>query len=160
MAINDDIQYFYSGSGAAASSLGGAVHANQVSSAQDGNLFGNVDSAEALAGSSKYRCLYIKNNGAVSYNVGLYLSTTTPSQETQILIGNGTSAVNGSEQSVANEDTEPSGVLWVERLQDFNALSIATLAPGDTKAVWLKRIVLANAGGSTQDYFILSAVAQ
>lgn len=160
MAITDDIQYFYSGGGAAATSLGGAITATQVTQAAGENLFANVGSAEAVSGSTKYRCIYLKNNGIVSYTVGLYLATTTPSNETRIYFGNGTSAVNVSEQSVANEDTEPSGVLWVERLVDYNSLTIATLAPGDTKAIWFKRVVSANAGGSAQDYFILTPVAK
>jgi len=156
--INDDLQYYYSGDGTAAGSLGGAIHANAVANSQDQNVFDNIGTAEALASSEKYRCLYIKNTGAVSYTFGLYISTTTPSTDTLIQFGIGTAAVNTAEQSIINEDTEPSGVFWVARTQEFNPLSIATLAPGDTKSIWIKRIVSADSGGNDADYFILSAV--
>lgn len=159
MAINDDLVWFYSGNGTASGSIGGAIHANAITTTQNENLFNNVGSAEALAGAEKYRCLYIKNNGVASHTFGLYLSTVTPSIDTQMYFGIGTAAIDGAEQSIVDEDTEPTGIAWVSRNQEFNPLSIATLAPGQTKSIWFRRVVSASAGGSLGDYFIITSVA-
>jgi hypothetical protein len=44
----------------------------------------------------------------------VWISSNTPASDTQIAIGVGTAAVNGTEQTVANESTAPSGVTFSE----------------------------------------------
>ena len=151
--INDDVEFYYSGNGIATGSLGGAIHANSVSSSVNENLFADIDAAEALAGGDKYRCLYLKNNGIVSYNVAIYISTPTPSNETIIYIGKGDSVVGGLEQTIVDETTEPNNIIWLHREQDYNAATIATLAVGEHQAIWFKLAVSVGASGNQRDYF-------
>ncbi len=152
MAINDDIAFFYSGSGTAVTSLGGSIHANGIVTSTDQNIFNNVDTAEAVAGSVKFRCFYVKNNGSVSYNVGVFIESQTPNISSQIFLGKGTSAINGTEQTVADEDTAPSGIFFKRPVFDYDLLEIAILAPGDTQAVWIRRDLTADAQGIQLDY--------
>jgi len=156
MAISDDIGFYYSGSGTAVTSLGGAIHANTVSNSTTQNLFQNI--ASPLSSSKQYYCIYLKNTGTTSYNVGLYISTPTPNTKTELFIGVGTSSVNGTEQTIADSSTEPTGILWVQRKQEYNALSIATLGAGNTQAVWVQLNQSANASGGG-DYAILTLKA-
>jgi len=158
MAITDDIAFYYSGTGTQSGSLGGAISTTAIPNSVNDNIFNSVGSSEAVSGSDKYRCIYMKNNGAVTYNTGIYLSTQTPSKDTEIYFAKGTAAKNTSEQSVVDENTEPAGVIWTARVFSYNALLIDSLAPGDYISWWLKRNVVAYAGGSLSDYFILTPV--
>jgi hypothetical protein len=94
-------------------SLGGAKSTTVASSAVDG-LFDQVTSAQAAAGSVEYRCAYLHNGNATSQMLaaGVWVSANTPLAGTTIDIGVGTAAVNGTEQTVANEGTAPSGVTF------------------------------------------------
>jgi len=120
--------------------LGGAASTSTQASA---SLFDNVSSAEALAGDTEYRCIYVKNNhgSLTAQSVHLWITANTPSSDTDITIGLGTSAVNGTEQTVADENTAPTGVTFSSAANEGAAISIGDLAPGQTKAVWIKRVV-------------------
>lgn len=159
MSINTDIEWYYSGgaSGVAATSLGGAKSVNEIVSSTNENLFRNIDAPETLG--LQYYCIYLKNNGELTHtNFGIYISTPTPSIDTQVYVGIGTSPVDGTEQTVANNATEPTGVPWTQRYFDYNALVVATLEPGEHKAIWLKLYQLADAGGMDMDYVRLTLV--
>ena len=153
--INDDIKYYYSGgtSGVAATSLGGIRSNTEVVTSVDENLFLNIDSADAEAGTTHYRCLYLRNEGTVGYDVEIYIAYSTPSSGTSIYIGVGTAAIDNNEPTIANEDTEPSGVIWQQRNFDYNATVVATLLANEHKSIWFKRVTLADTGGSLKDYF-------
>lgn len=148
MAItSSDILLMLSGGSANTSqnaALGGAASTSTQASA---SLFDNVDSAEALAGDTEYRCVYVKNNhgSLTAQSVKIWITANTPSSDTDITIGLGTSAVSGTEQTVANENTAPTGVTFSSAATEGAALAIGDLTPGQTKAAWFKRVVTAGA---------------
>lgn len=158
-----DIDFFLSGGSGNTdpnAALGGARSTStQITDATVANLFDNVSSAESSAGDTEYRCFYIRNShGSLTLqSAKVYIDTNTPSSDTSVEIGLGTSAVNGTEQTVANESTAPSGVTFSSAAGIGNALSIGDIPSGEHKAVWVKRIVGASAAAYNSDSAIIKA---
>jgi len=146
--ISTDILYKQSG----ASSLGGAISATDVSTAING-LFDVVSGTEALSGDTEYRCVYVKNNhGSLTlYNAAVFIQTNTPSTDTDAAIGVGSSAINGTEQTVANESTAPTSVVFSAPSTFATGLALGDLAPGAWRAVWIRRTVSSAASAYNGD---------
>lgn len=144
--VTSDLQYRLSG-GAANSvpdnSLGGAISSTALADATLQNLFDNAPSSETTSGSTSYRCFYVRNGHATLalQAAKVWIQTQTPSPDTSVEIGLGTSAVNGTEQTVANENTAPTGVTFSAPSTEGAALSIGDIPAGQHKAVWIKRII-------------------
>lgn len=142
-------------------SLGGAKSANAASSAIDA-LFDQVSSAEAVAGDVEYRCVYLHNGNATSemLNAVVWVSANTPLAGSTIDIGVGTAAVNGTEQTVANESTAPTGVTFSAPSTQGTGLALgASIPAGQHKAIWLRRTITAGSGASANDTFTLAYAA-
>ena len=157
MAVtNTQIKFFESSSG---KSLGGSITSTDIVSASLGNLFDNVSGAEAKAGSTKYRCLYVKNTNTTDtlYDAKVYIETNTPASGSHVEIGLGTSAVAGTEQSVANEVTAPNTVTFSNPVVG-NPLEIGDLSPNQHKAVWVKREITADAVGYSDDNVVIKVI--
>lgn len=133
-------------------SLGGAKSANTASSSVDA-LFDAVSAAESAAGRIEYRCVYLHNANAVDTMTAakVWISANTPLAGTTLAIGVGTSAVNGTEQTVANETTAPSGVAFSEPSTSGTGLALGDIPFGQHRAVWLRRTVNAGSGASASD---------
>jgi hypothetical protein len=149
-----DISLHLSGGAAnatAAASLGGV----KSSTAPPSGVFDNVSSTEATAGSVEFRCLYAQNDHATLTLTGAkaWLPANTPSPGTVVEIGVGTSAINATEQSVANETTAPAGVTFAAALTLATAVTLGDLAPGQSRAIWLRRTVSAGAAAIAADTF-------
>lgn len=149
---SSDIDYHLSGGAANAdpnASLGGARSSTEVTPSVDNNLFDDVSGDEHTAGDVEYRCIYVRNaHGTISLTNGLvWIASDTSGADSDISIAVGTAAVNGTEQTVANESTAPTGVSWSDAaVSRATGLSLGTLAAGEHKAVWIRRTVSA---GST-----------
>lgn len=146
-----DIQYRLSGGAAnsnANASLGGAKSSVSVPS----NLFDDVTSSESSAGDTEYRCFYVHNAHATltMLNAVVWISANTTGN--RISVGLGTSAINGTEQTVADENTAPSGVTFSQPATKGAALALGSIPPGQSKAVWLRRAVGAAAAASNDTY--------
>lgn len=141
-------------------SLGGAKSANAASSSIDA-LFDQVSSAEATAGDVEYRCVYLHNGNATSSMLSsvVWVSANTPLAGTTIDIGVGTAAVNGTEQTVANESTAPSGVTFSAPTTQGAGLALGDIPAGQHKAIWIRRTITAGSGASPNDTFTLSYAA-
>lgn len=155
-----DIDYKLSGGAANAdgnASLGGVISANSVSASLHA-LFDRVTGAEALAGDVEYRCIYLKNShGTLTlYGATVWLSANTPSTDTTIDIALGSAAINGEEQTVADEATAPTGVSFSAPASFGSGLVIGDIPAGQHKAVWLRRTVGAAAAAYTGDGFTLA----
>lgn len=139
-------------------SLGGAITATEIVDNTTHNIWDVVSSAESLAGDTEYRCIYVKNTNSslTLQSAKVWIATNTPSTDTSVEIGLGTSAVGGTEQTVANENTAPSGVTFSTAAGEGNALSIGNIPNGSYKAIWIKRIVGAAAGAYNDDNYVLS----
>jgi len=156
MAIQPtDIQFRLSGGASNASpaaSLGGA----KSSVAADASIFDDVSSAEAAAGDVEYRCVYVHNSHASLPLVGavLWIPSNTPSTSTTVDVGLGTSAVNGTEQSVANEGAAPSGVTFSAAATQAAGIALGDIPAGQSRAVWLRRTVSAGAAAIADSFTI------
>ena len=147
--VSGDI--IYKKSGASGNCLGGAIHADAAGSA----YFDDVSSAEATDGDTgEYRCIYVKNNHGSLTLTGakVWIKTQSPSPDTAITIGLGTSAVNGTEQTIADESTAPSGVSFTAPADFAGGLSIGDIPFGQHKAIWIKRVVTAGAAAYADSY--------
>jgi len=136
--------------------LGGAKSSTAASTSVD-SLFDTVGSSEASAGDTEYRCVYLHNANASSTMLSavVWVSANTPSSGTTLDIGVGTSAVNGTEQTVANENTAPSGVSFSAPSSQGAGLSLGDIPAGQSKAIWLRRTVNASTSASASDTFTL-----
>lgn len=139
-------------------SLGGAITATEITDNTTHNIWDVVSSTESNSGDTEYRCIYVKNtNASLTLQAAkVWIATNTPSTDTSVEIGLGTSAVNGTEQTVANESTAPSGVTFSTAAGEGNALTIGDIPNGQHKAIWIKRIVGATAGAYNDDNYVLS----
>lgn len=150
-----DIKKYLSGGAANAdpnASLGGAVSANAAA----GNIFDAVSGAEAAAGRIEYRCIYYKNEHPTLTLIGAkaFIQANTPSESTDAAIGLGAAAIGGTEDSVANESTAPAGVAFSSPSSFGTGLVIGDLAPGATKAIWMRRTVTAGAPLATDGFTV------
>lgn len=139
-------------------SLGGAKSSVSVATTLNG-LFDVVTAAEALAGSIEYRCIYLHNANAtdVMQLAKAWIDANTPSTSTTLAIGVGTSAVNGVEQTVANETTAPTGVTFSEPATAAAGLALGDIPGTQSKALWLRRTVTAGAASIANDTYTIGA---
>lgn len=134
-------------------SLGGVISSNAVVDATLNNLFDNVSGAESEAGDVEYRCVYVRNGNATltMQNAVVWIQTNTPAAGSTIDIGLGTSAINGTEQTVANESTAPSGVTFSAAATEGAAISLGNIPTGQHCAFWIRRTITAGAAAYNND---------
>lgn len=137
-------------------SLGGAKSSNAASASVDA-LFDQTSAAEASAGDTEYRCVYLHNGNASSTMLSavVWISANTPLAGSTLDIGVGTAAVNGTEQTVANESTAPSAVSFSAPSSQGAGLALGDIPAGQHKAIWLRRTITAGAGASANDTWTL-----
>ena len=150
--VSIDIQYWLSGGASnsdPALSLGGVKSSTSAS-----NYFDDVSSAEASSGDTEYRCVYVHNAHATLTLIGakVFIQANTPSSDTDVAIGLGSSAINGTEQTVADESTAPTGVSFSAPTTFAGGLAIGDLAAGAHKAVWVRRTVNAGAAAYADSF--------
>jgi len=154
--VATEVQYRLSGGAANADpllSLGGT----KSSTAFGANFFDDVTSAQSAAGSVEYRCLYVNNSNAtlVYQNAVIWIQANTPSADTTLDIGIGTSAINGVEQTTANEATAPTGVTFTAPSAFAAGLVLGSLPAGQHRAVWVRRTVNVGAAAINSDTYTL-----
>lgn len=137
--ISAEIEYRLSGGAAnstPASSLGGAKSSVAVTGA---TLWDQQSSAEAAAGDTEYRCVYVHNAdpALALQNAVVWIDSDASGRHA---IGLGSSAVNGTEQTVANESTAPASVTFTQPASKGAGLSIGNIPAGQHKAIWLRRV--------------------
>lgn len=147
-----EIKFRLSGGAANSShiaSLGGAKSSVAITGSA---LFDSVGGGEAAAGDVEYRCGYVQNDSASPMtNAVLWITANTPSGSTTIELGLGTSAMNGTEQTVANEGTAPTGVTFAPCATKATGLALGTIPAGQHRAFWLRRTVTAGAAAAATD---------
>lgn len=145
--VATDIKIYLSGGGANSNpnaSLGGAISSVQLVDNTVNNLFALAAAAESEAGSVKYRAVFIKNTHATltltTPKVYIDSNTTSGTTNVQIALADETGSPI---ETVVNEDTAPSGPSFSDASGYSGGLSLGSLAPGETKAIWLKYVVTA-----------------
>jgi hypothetical protein len=154
--ISTELQYYKSTN---SNSTGGAIDTNAaIVHNTEHNLFDVVAASESSTGDTEYRCLYVKNisSRSVLQNSKIWIYANTPSTFSDVTIGLGTSAISGTEQTIANEGTAPAGVSFTTADGMSNALSIGNLIAGQHKAVWVKRVINAASLAYDNDNFTLA----
>lgn len=117
------------------------------------NLFNNVDGAEADAGSTKYRGLYLLNNhGSITLeNSVVWLPTNTPSSDSVIAIALAGEGLNATMESVADEDTAPVGESFTSPATKGAGLNTGNVPNGQRYGVWFRRVISAAASAYDND---------
>lgn len=137
-------------------SLGGAITANELTTGLMHDLFDVVPSAEASAGRTEYRCIYLKNENATQtlYDARVYISVNTPSPDSAIEIALDPAAVGvDSTITLADEIDSTSllsSLIFSSAVDFTNALSIGDIPAGEYKAVWIKRIISPGAAAAAE----------
>lgn len=120
------------------------------------SIFDDVAGAEEQAGDVEYRCIYIVNSGDVdAQNVKVWL-TDTADAETTIAIALAGEGLNGTAETVANENTAPVGEAFSTPTTEGTGLNMGTIPAGQQYGLWFRRTVNAAAGASA-DQFTLNA---
>lgn len=111
---------------------GGTISSTEITDNTDNNLFPDVGSAQTV-----YRKIFIKNEGSVAMNnVVVYISVALNTNQASLSLAAGT-----------DSDTTPP-TEWDTPTSYDNALALGTIAAGESKAVWLKLITIANTTAS------------
>jgi hypothetical protein len=159
-----DIELRYSGGASntsAAAALGGAmstVAGGVIDDNVANDLFDNVSSAEAAAGSTEYRGFYVKNNhGTITLtSAKIWISSLTSSTGDEFDIAIADEAKNTTIETIANETTAPVGPTFSRPTTSGTALAIADLAAGEYRGVWIRRTVTAGASSVANNTGTLS----
>jgi hypothetical protein len=128
-----------------------------VVSSKDNGLFDDVTKAQALAGDTNYRCIYLKNTHAsdTATSVSVWVNQDSLGADTISIgsdpagVGNGTST--GVATTVANEATAPGGVTFSQPLTEAGAINLGTFTFGTGRALWIKRDVPVSTLSTTAD---------
>lgn len=143
--------------GTAAGSLGDQVSTTAITTATANNLFDDVSGAEAAAGRTEYRCVFVHNNHATLTYLGCQVaiaSQVSGGGTIEIALDNIAASAKGSGSaqaaSIGSETTAPSGVGTF----GSGPVTIGDLAAGQVRAIWLKRVVSAGAS-ATADNVVL-----
>jgi hypothetical protein len=138
------------------SSLGGVKSSNAASSTVD-LLFDAVTAAQAAAGLVEYRCVYLHNaNASLTMTAAkAYISANCSLANTTIDIGVGSAAINGTEQTVANEGTAPTGITFSAPSSAAAGIALGDIPAGQHIAIWIRRTITAGAGATPSDTYTL-----
>lgn len=142
--VASDLKFYLSGGGSnadPAASLGGAISSTQVGS----NLFDDISTAEAAAGDTEYRAIFVKNTNATdtAYSALFWIAANTIATSTEMQVALADEGVANTIETIANESTAPTGPTFDDAEDAANALAIGDLAPGEAHGIWLKRTVAA-----------------
>lgn len=149
-----DIKFYLSGGVGNSdpnAALGGIKSTTEITTATLENLFDNVSSADASAGETNYRCLYVENtNGVDTLTAALTFFQATPAV-TGIAMGLDAAGKSGTATTIANEDAVPAGVSFTTPTDAGAGLNLTDLTAGDFYAIWVRRIVAPGASSNPLD---------
>lgn len=151
--LTTDIAYRLSGGATNANpllSIGGA----KSSVVSGSSIFDDVSSADAVAGNTAYRLVYVHNaHSSLDYQfAAVWVQTQTPSADTDVAIGLAVAGLNGTEAAVANKNTAPPGVSFSAPSTFASGLSLGTIPAGQHYGVWIRRTVTAGAALASDNF--------
>jgi hypothetical protein len=154
--VAGDIEWRYSGGTTntdPAASLGGAM-STQASGVIDtgvkNDLFDDVSSAEASAGDTEYRGIYIKNNhGSLTFqDCRVYHSADSASSSDVVDIAIADEGVSTTIETIANENTAPTGPSFSHPTTYAGGIALNSttgLAAAAYRGLWVRRTISASA---------------
>lgn len=141
----------------AAASLGKYISTTDASGSTN-VFFDDVASADAAAGLTEYRCVFVLNDHATDTAINVAVQVVSEvggGGVTSATLDNIATSAKGSASAqaaqIASDTTAPSGVGSFVT----TSLAIGTLAAGQCKAVWLRRVVSASTAAIVGDGFTL-----
>lgn len=115
------------------------------------NIFDDVAKADAKAGDTEYRGIYLLNAHSTDtmVDIKVWLEENTPGQDV-ISIANADEAKNTAIEVIADEDAAPSGPDFdtANPVDYASGLTIPDLGPGDYVGLWIRRTVPAGTNQS------------
>lgn len=143
--VAGDLKLYLTGGAANADpllSLGGVTSSVQFTDNTLDKLFTSVTPAEAAAGSVKYRALTFKNTSAfTAYAAAIFIAQETTSAGTTVALAYDSPGT----QSIANEDTAPTGLSFTTPLSLATAIALGDVAAAGVARIWFRRTVSAGA---------------
>ena len=124
-------------------SIGGAMSANAATA---NTIFDTVGADEASAGDVEYRKIFITNDGTEDYDDLRVWISDQPTVGVYAMALDG-AGKNADGDTVADENTAPSGESFSTPTDFVSGLSLGAMAVGDRYAVWLRRTITAGASG-------------
>lgn len=130
--------------------LGGAKSSTAIANNTANAVWPDFTGQESNDGKTRYRCFYIHNTHATltAKNPKIYIDTPPANSGVTLELGAGTSAVNGTEQTIANETTAPTSVTF-DDYDSSSKLSLSNIPAGQHKAIWVK--LTTGSGASAKD---------
>ncbi len=128
----------------AASLPAGNVSQTVTVANRDNGILDDVTKAEALAGDTNYRCVYLHATDTAT-NVSVWISQDSLGADTISIgadpagVGDGTST--GVATTIVNEATAPAGVVFSQPLIEGAAINLGDFPAGEGCALWIKRNV-------------------
>lgn len=143
-------QFFIKRIKAGASHLGGAISVTreELSNNVPNAFWSPITTARALSGGTRYRCFYFYNSHDSIYatNPIVYISQQTASPADEVSIALGSSGINGTEQTIADEFTTPTSVNFIAGTTRTTGIVVnAAIPPLGWFAVWLADTIKPNA---------------
>lgn len=131
-------------------SLGGTHSSNELSATALNNLFDDVTPTEATNGDTEYRAVDVTNTGdATATGVVFFMDPESTSADSQIDAGIESSSIDVT-TSIADESTAPTGVTFVH-YNSGSKLSLPDIPSGSYCRLWLRRVISAAAGNTSND---------
>lgn len=155
--VAGDIHYRLSGGASNADpllSLGGVMSTTTDAGT---TIFDDVSGAESSAGDTEYRGVYVLNNhGSLTYQgVRVWVSTDTPSADTDADIALAGEGLNATMETVANENTAPVGEVFANTAVSYaTGLVMGDIPFGQRYGLWIKRVVNAGAAAYADSFTI------
>ena len=122
----------------------------------------DISKAEAAAGDTEYRCLYLKNEHPTDtmYNVGIYLKSDYEGADSMEL-GADLAGVDGTADTIGDEGTAPDpAVSFSAPTSEPTGIVLGDLPAGSVVAFWIKRTVPSTTTVSTPlDYSAIGIFA-
>jgi hypothetical protein len=100
----------------------------------------NVSNAQRAAGVTTYRAAMLTNENEDDTVQAIKLWFPASTTQATYSIATEDPSTSGSIQTIADENTAPTGVSWVTPTSEATALEIASLAAGDSIGIWIRRV--------------------
>lgn len=145
-----------------AASLGKYASTSAITTAVLNNLWDDVSGAEAAAGDTEYRCIFMLNNhGSLTLKTPNVFITSQTAGGGTIDIGLDPAGVtakgsaSAQAATIANESAAPAGVTFSSPTSGSPLALPANLGPGQVIGIWIRRTVTAGASAVNPDGAIL-----
>lgn len=134
-------------------SLGGAKSSTEVTDNTTHNLFDQVSGTESNAGDTEYRGVYLHNGhgSLTAQNTHVYISSNTGSADTTVDIALAGEGLNATMETIANENTAPSGETFSAPSSYATGLDMGNIPSGQHYGLWIRRTVTAGAAAANDD---------